>query len=73
METTVSTDPIEEAQRHIDAWADTGDGYRILGKRYVLQCLWCDKYFGGRTRAEALVKYREHEAAMSKIAHEGGR
>lgn len=52
------------AQRHADAWADTGDGYRPIGRRYVLQCLWCDKYFGGRTKAEALAKYREHEAEL---------
>lgn len=57
---------IENAQQHIDAWADTGDGYRNLGKRHILQCLWCDKYFDGRTKAEALAKYREHETQVKE-------
>ncbi|MCT6735446.1 hypothetical protein [Rhodococcus qingshengii] len=60
---------VESAQHHVDAWADTGDGYRNLGKRHVLQCLWCEKYFGGRTKADALVNYRKHEKEMSDVAH----
>lgn len=65
----MSDKAIENAQRHIDAWADTGDGYRNLGKRHILQCLWCDKYFGGRTKADALTKYREHEKEIADVAH----
>ncbi|WP_009473850.1 hypothetical protein [Rhodococcus sp. JVH1] len=62
---------IDNAQRHLDAWADTADGYRTLGRRHVLQCLWCDKYFGGRTKAEALARYRKHEDQL-RAELEGG-
>ncbi|WP_054246407.1 hypothetical protein [Rhodococcus opacus] len=75
----MSTEPIDldaqaltdSAQRHVDAWADTGDGYRNIGRQHILQCLWCDKYFGGRTKAEALDKYRKHEAEI-RAALKGG-
>jgi hypothetical protein len=62
---------VDNAQRHVDAWADTGDGYRTLGRRHVLQCLWCGKYFDGRTKSEALTRYRKHEGEV-RAALEGG-
>lgn len=53
--------------RHLDAWADTGHGYTISGRLYLLKCLWCDYQATAMTRAEAVNKYqREHEDVIIK-------
>lgn len=48
--------------RHVDAIADTGEGF--TGKRgYCIECLWCDWHAVRPTKAEAVAAYREHERA----------
>lgn len=49
-------------QFHLDAWADTGEGYYFHPARWVLCCLFCEYTAHGMTQSEAAAKYRrEHE------------
>lgn len=56
---------MSDDRRHLEAWADTGDGYYFADKtrgRIVLQCLWCEYQATGRTQREAIETYRrDHE------------
>lgn len=59
--------PAEIARAHVEAIADTGDGYRVrLRQGYVLECLWCpgETLFLGQSMAEAVGLYRTHESQM---------
>ena len=57
---------------HGDAIADTHDGYtleRSLPHLWRLQCLWCDWYALGHSRASAIERYRAHESEMLANEH----
>jgi hypothetical protein len=51
---------------HIDAWADTGDGYEInrSAPDWHIRCLWCDWEDYGRLKRDAVSKYRTHESLV---------
>ena len=49
---------------HESAYGDTGEGYSLPGRLYVIQCAWCEAVFMANTKAEALVLYRKHEDEM---------
>lgn len=56
---------MSDDRTHLDAWADTGDGYYFADKtpgRVVLRCLWCDYRADGRTQRTVIEAYRrDHE------------
>jgi len=60
--------------RHLDAWADTDDGYYFADKtrgRIVLKCLWCEYRTTGRTQRDVIATYRrDHEQPI--IDRNGG-
>lgn len=52
-------------QRHIGAWADSGDGYTVQTRVAVVSCIWCDYVAVAPTKREALAMYqRQHEQPM---------
>jgi hypothetical protein len=63
-------------QDHLDAWADTGDGYTVKVQA-VLRCLWCDYISVADTALEAIKRYREEhenpiiERSMTQSVSEG--
>lgn len=52
---------------HFDGISDTGEGYWHAGRRYVIQCRWCDKVFTGQDKTEALAEYRNHENELREV------
>lgn len=50
---------IDNAQRHYDALADTGEAY-TQHYGWTLTCLWCGEKVQGKTKAEALGKLQTH-------------
>lgn len=52
---------------HLDAWADTGEGYSVH-RGYTITCLWCGARFEGKTKAEAMKGYDAHEAKIKELA-----
>ena len=65
-----SPEEVEEAIHHVDSMGDTGVGYTPLGRVYAIKCMWCPDIFTGRTKSEALEKYRTHEAGMIRTVGE---
>ena len=64
-ESSVVLPDSNDDSRHLDAWADTGDGYYIVPTRWVLHCMWCDYKTFGKTQREAIANYRrEHEGPI---------
>ncbi|OHU47342.1 hypothetical protein BKG82_27205 [Mycobacteroides chelonae] len=52
---------------HHDRWADTGDGYYLIGKKYAIRCAWCAKDFLGDTRSEAEESYQRHADELADV------
>ena len=51
-----------EDRHHLDAWADTHEGYSVLTRQTVIKCLWCEYVAIADSKAKALEKYKlEHE------------
>lgn len=68
-----------DAFGHDDRWADTGDGYYLIGRKYVIRCAWCAKLFAGDTRSDAEKEYQRHaddladvESAVKQWVQSGG-
>lgn len=59
-------------QRHLDAWADSHEGYTVQTRVAVVKCLWCDYIAIDATGREAVARYqREHEQPIlaRELAH----
>lgn len=54
---------------HIDAWADTGDGYEVTRSApgWHIRCLWCDWEDYDRLKRDAIAKYRTHESLVFAV------
>lgn len=62
----------EHDRRHLDAWADTHEGYSVASRQTVVRCLWCDYVAIGPTRKAAMEKYKQqHEWLILDRAAEG--
>lgn len=57
------TQATDESDRiHLNAWADTHEGYSVRTKQAVLKCLWCDYTAIAPTKKEAIALYKkQHE------------
>lgn len=57
-----------DALGHFDRWADTdGEGYYLIGRKYVIRCAWCAKLFTGDTRSEAEAAYGLHGQELADV------
>jgi hypothetical protein len=53
---------------HIDAWADTGDGYEATRSApgWRIRCLWCDWERYARLKRDAVALYNIHERLIGE-------